>query len=65
VSACVDPSGHLSGAPSVLESSGFARLDAAALKLAQAGSGRYRPTVEDGHPVASCYPFRITFSLKR
>jgi len=64
VQVCVDATGHLTAEPAVVESSGAARLDAAALKLAQAGSGRYRPTLENGQPVASCYPFRVTFSLR-
>ncbi|TLY91210.1 MAG: energy transducer TonB, partial [Gammaproteobacteria bacterium] len=45
-------------------SSGSARLDDGALKLAHAGSGHYRPTTEDGRPVDSCYVFRIRFELR-
>ncbi len=63
VGVCVDSRGHLASAPTVVLSSGFARLDGAALHLAKAGSGRYRSTTEDGIPVPSCYTFRIRFQL--
>jgi protein TonB len=64
VSVCVDPSGKLSGEPSVATSSGSPRLDEGALKLAKAGSGRYKPATEDGKPVAGCNKFGIRFQLK-
>ncbi len=64
VRVCVDGSGRLSAAPTIAESSGSARLDAGALRLAKAGSGHYRPTTEDGRPVESCYPFRVRFRFK-
>ena len=63
VHACVDSKGVLSGAPTIVQSSGSARIDQGALKLAQAGSGRYRPTTEDGAPVSSCYAFRVRFTM--
>jgi TonB family protein len=63
VRVCVDPQGRLTGDPALAQSSGTRRLDAAALKLARAGSGHYRPTTEDGEPVSSCYAYRIRFTL--
>jgi TonB family protein len=63
VSVCVNEAGRLTGAPTIAQSSGSARLDAGALKLARAGSGHYQPTTEDGRPVSSCYSFRIRFAL--
>jgi TonB family protein len=63
VQVCVDPQGRLSGEPVLAESSGSRRIDAAALKLARAGSGHYRPTTENGAPVSSCYAYRIRFRL--
>jgi periplasmic protein TonB len=63
VSVCVDDAGRLSSAPTLAQSSGSALLDAAALKLARAGSGHYQPTTEDGRAVSSCYSFRIRFAL--
>jgi TonB family protein len=63
VSVCVNDAGRLTSAPTIAQSSGSARLDAGALKLARAGSGHYQPTTEDGRPVSSCYSFRIRFTL--
>jgi TonB family protein len=65
VQVCVDRKGRLTSEPSTVKSSGSARLDEAALKLARAGSGHYRATTEDGKPVNSCYPFGIRFQLKK
>jgi TonB family protein len=64
VQVCVDPAGRLTAAPTIAQSSGSARLDEGALRLARAGSGRYRPTTEDGRAVSSCYPYRIRFELR-
>jgi Gram-negative bacterial TonB protein C-terminal len=64
IQVCVDTYGRLTTDPIIRESSGSARLDAGALALAKAGSGHYRSTTEDGLPVASCYPYRIRFTLK-
>jgi TonB family protein len=64
VKACVDGRGRLTADPTIVESTGFARLDESALKLAKAGSGHYRATTEDGQPVSACYPFRIRFDLR-
>jgi len=64
VRVCVDARGQLTAAPTVLESSGLARIDAGALRLATAGSGHYRPTTENGRPVSACYPFLIRFRLQ-
>jgi TonB family protein len=61
---CVDDSGRLSGTPAIEQPSSSALLDAAALKLASAGSGHYRPTTDDGRPVSSCYPLRVRFQLR-
>jgi TonB family protein len=64
VRVCVDSKGKLTSNPTTLKSSGSARLDEGALKLARAGSGHYRATTEDGQPVDSCYPLGIRFQLK-
>jgi TonB family protein len=63
VQVCVDTHGRLAGDPAITQSSGSARLDDGALKLARAGSGHYRPSTENGQPVSSCYPYRIRFRL--
>ena len=64
VQVCVDASGRLTSDPAITHSSGIARLDAGALTLAKAGSGHYRPTIEDGRAVDSCFPFRIRFEFR-
>jgi periplasmic protein TonB len=64
VSVCVDAKGRLTAGPTLAQSSGSASLDEGGLKLAKAGSGHYRPTMEDGLPVSSCYAYRIRFDLK-
>lgn len=64
VNVCVDGAGWLIGKPTIAQSSGSARLDEGALKLAHAGSGHYRATTEDGRPVSACYPYRVRFQLK-
>ena len=63
VHACVGPNGKLSEAPTIATSSGKERLDQAALKVAQAGSGKFSPALEDGKPVTSCFNFGIRFKL--
>jgi len=64
VSVCVDPAGKLSEEPKLDKGSGTASLDEAGLKLAKAGSGRYKPATDDGKPVAGCGKFAIRFQLK-
>jgi protein TonB len=63
VQVCIDRQGRLSGEPTLTQSSGSRRIDAGVLNLARAGSGHYRPSLEDGAPVNSCFPFRIRFRL--
>jgi TonB family protein len=63
VRVCVDPQGRLASDPVVTASSGIRRLDEAALNLAKAGSGHYRPTTENGQPVSDCYPYLTRFRL--
>jgi TonB family protein len=64
VRVCVDSKGKLASDPTIVQSSGIARLDQGALRLARAGSGHYRATTEDGQPVTACYPVGIRFQLK-
>jgi TonB family protein len=63
VRVCVDANGRLISDPTTLQSTGSSKLDEGALRLAKAGSGHYRATTEDGHPVSSCYPLSIRFQL--
>ncbi len=62
VKVCVGPSGKLSEEPSVAQSSGNARLDEGAVKLAKAG--RYVGGSIDGQPTTDCFQFRVKFELK-
>ncbi|HEX4376222.1 MAG TPA: energy transducer TonB [Steroidobacteraceae bacterium] len=63
VRVCVDAAGKLTGDPRIAQSSGVGRLDEGALRLARAGSGYYRSTLVNGHPIADCYPVRVHFIL--
>jgi TonB family protein len=65
VQVCTDEKGRLTAAPTLAQSSGSAGLDRGALMLARAGSGRYRPTTEDGRAVSSCYSFRVRFDFRK
>jgi TonB family protein len=62
---CVNARGGLTREPAVTSSTGYKRLDEAALKLAKAGSGHYRANSEDGRAIDSCFSFRIRFQLRK
>jgi len=64
VRVCIDSQGRLTADPTIAQTSGSARLDAGALKLAKAGAGHYRATTEDGRAVPSCVAFRIRFDFR-
>jgi bla regulator protein blaR1 len=65
VHACVGPNGRLTEAPTIATSSGSPRLDHGALRLAEAGDGKYEPATENRQPVESCFEFPVTFALIR
>jgi TonB family protein len=59
---CADDAGRLTQAPTVVRSSGDASLDAAAVKIARAGSGNYRPAGSvGGKPASGCATLSIHF----
>src|SRR5450631_3273762 len=62
VHACVAPTGKLSEDPTIAKTSGSARLDEGAIKLAKAG--RYVAGTEDGKAVTGCFNMSIKFQLK-
>ena len=64
VRVCVDGSGRLTEMPTVSQSAGSPRLDEGAIRLAQAGSGHYRPATENGRAVSSCFAIRVRFTLQ-
>ena len=65
IRVCTDEAGQLTQPPTVLRSSGDATLDAAALKIAKAGSGSYRPgTTVNGKLLSGCAQVTIRFETR-
>ncbi len=65
VRVCVDGSGRLAQPPAVMRSSGDAQFDAAALRIAQSGSGSYHATTGAGPASASpCLPLILSIEEK-
>ena len=62
VKVCVGANGKLTEEPTIAQSSGNARLDEGAIKLAKAG--RYVAGTVDGQPATDCLQFRVKFELK-
>jgi protein TonB len=60
---CVGANGLLSGAPTMETTSGYSRLDAAAVKWAREAL-RFTPAQRDGKAVPACKGFRVTFKLR-
>ena len=62
---CEDDAGRLTQAPALVRSSGNADLDAAAVKIARAGSGNYRPApTVGGRPASGCATVTIHFESR-
>src|ERR1700722_7587529 len=64
IHVCVGPNGKLTEDPTLAQTSGSARLDDGALKLAKASSGHYQAGTEDGQPSTMCTVFKIKFELR-
>jgi Uncharacterized protein conserved in bacteria (DUF2059) len=62
VCVCTDEKGTLTREPVIAESSGDARVDSGAIKMARVDSGRYIPPTVEGHPQSACFRFAIDFS---
>jgi hypothetical protein len=62
VHACITPDARLAEPPTIALSSGFPRLDEAALSLANAG--HYVAATEGGKPVPDCFIFGVRFALE-
>jgi hypothetical protein len=58
---CVDEKGTLTQDPVITESSGDARVDSGAVKLARLDSGRYKLPAADGKPQRGCFRFAVNF----
>ena len=62
---CADEAGTLTQDPTVVHSSGDARLDEAARKIARAGSGNYRPVPSvNGKAASGCAQITIRFETR-
>jgi TonB family protein len=65
VRVCVDGSGRLAQPPAVMRSSGDAQFDAAALRIAQSGSGSYHATTgADPASASPCLPLILSIEEK-
>jgi TonB family protein len=65
VHVCVDEKGKLAQDPAIVQSSGVANLDQAAVKIAASGSAYYRPRNLASNPSTSgCVQLAITFDTK-
>jgi protein TonB len=61
ITICVSAAGAIDSVQLTL-SSGFARLDQAAVDLGR--EARFRPAMREGKPVPFCAPYRITFAIR-
>jgi TonB family protein len=65
VHVCVDETGRLKQDPTIVDSSGMASLDQAAVRIAASGSAYYRPdSSSNGPPVSGCAQLAIKFDVK-
>ena len=62
VRVCVNPDGSRDGVPALQTTSGFARLDEAAVKWATEAL-RFKPAAQGGTAVRACQGFRVKFRL--
>ena len=62
---CVGPNGKLTRRPTIAKTSGSARLDDGAIKLAKAGSGRYSPGTRGRQADPGLFNFRIRFQMTK
>ena len=65
VHVCADAAGKLKQDPTIVQSSGIASIDQAAVRIASSGSADYRPdTTPNGPPASGCAQLRITFDTR-
>jgi TonB family protein len=62
VRVCVDAAGRVVGKPVIATTSGYGRLDAAAVQWAREAL-RFEPATRGGAPVEACKRFRVRFNL--
>jgi TonB family protein len=63
IRVCIAASGEISAAPTIAQSSGFRRLDAAALVWASEAL-RFTPATQNGQPIAMCKGIKVNFRLQ-
>jgi TonB family protein len=63
VNVCVSAQGRVVERPRISTSSGYSRLDGAAIKWFMEGA-RFTPATRNGEPVADCRNLRVNFTLK-
>ncbi len=61
ITICVSAAGAIDSVQ-LAKSSGFARLDQAAVDLGR--EARFRPAMREGKPMPFCLPYRITFAIR-
>jgi periplasmic protein TonB len=61
IRACTSPEGRAAGDATVAKTSGFPKLDEAAIRWAK--RARYAPATEDGKPIAACTNFNVRFQI--
>jgi protein TonB len=61
IRACTTTDGRTSGDATVAKSSGFPKLDEAAVKWAK--RARFQPATEDGKPIEACTNFNVRFKI--
>lgn len=64
VHVCVDETGKLAQEPAIVQSSGVATEDQAAVKIAAAGAAYYRPQNSSSKPPSGCAQLAIKFDMK-
>jgi protein TonB len=61
ITICISAAGTVDSVE-LAKSSGFPRLDQAAVNLGR--EARFRPALRDGKPMAFCLPYRVTFAIR-
>jgi periplasmic protein TonB len=61
ITICISAAGTIDSVQ-LAESSGFARLDQAAVDIGK--EARFRPAMREGKPMPFCLPYRITFAIR-
>lgn len=63
VQTCIGANGKFSKAPRIVKSTGFPRLDQAALAYIRATADDWAPALRNGVPIPYCHGIPVTFEL--